>query len=134
VLSSTSEHALRALLYIAGQGAHRPLRADEIAHAIGAPRNYLSKTLNSLAKAGLLTSSRGPLGGFTLAVAPGTLTLARVIDCFDEPRSHRRCLLGATPCNPASPCAAHDRWQAVMEARRAPLATTTVADLLQPNS
>ena len=130
MLSTTSDYALRAILVLARHHGRHPLRADEIADATAAPRNYLAKTLNALAKAGLVTSARGPTGGFALAVAPEDLTLARVIDCFHEPRPQTRCLLGTAPCDPARACAAHHRWTAIRQAQRAPLATTTVADLL----
>lgn len=130
MLSHTSDHAIRAMLVLARRHGQGLVRTEEIADATGAPRNYLSKTLYALVKAGLVTSARGPAGGFALAAAPETVTLARVIDCFDEPRPHTRCLLGSAPCNPARPCAAHDRWTAVMAARRVPLVTTTLADLL----
>ena len=53
MLSCTADYALRAILVLARTGSDRPLRADEIADATGAPRNYLAKTLNALAKAGL---------------------------------------------------------------------------------
>ena len=86
--------------------------------------------MNALAKSGIVDSTRGPFGGFRLAVAAGTLTLSRVIDCFDDPRPHRTCLLGAAACNPALPCAAHLRWAAIRAARRDPLEATTIADLL----
>ena len=129
MLSSTSDYALRAILFLARHdGTAR--RADEIAQATGAPRNYMAKTLNALAKAGIVSSARGPLGGFTLTAAPDTLTIAQVIDCFDEPRPQRRCLLGSAPCDPAKPCPAHGRWSAIKDARRSPLDDTTVADLL----
>jgi Rrf2 family transcriptional regulator, iron-sulfur cluster assembly transcription factor len=130
VFSTTSDYALRAILVLARAYGVRRMRADEIADAIAAPRNYLGKTLNALAKAGLLTSTRGPQGGFALAVAPEALSVARVIDCFDEPVPQTRCLLGTAPCDRARPCAAHHRWTALTAARREPLATTTVADLL----
>ena len=129
MLSHTSDYALRAVLVLAGN-VGRPFRADEIADATGAPRNYMSKTLNSLVKAGVLTSARGPQGGFSLAIPAEKLTLARVIDCFVEPRPHTRCLLGNRPCDSNNPCAAHHLWAAINEKRRTPLATTTVADLV----
>jgi Rrf2 family protein len=129
VLSSTADYALRAILVLAREYGRRPLRADEIADATGAPRNYMAKTLNALVKAGLLTSSRGPLGGFSLAISPRSLTLARVIDCFDEPRPHTHCLLGDKACDPTNPCAAHDVWSRITATRREPLASTTIADL-----
>ena len=130
MLSSTSDYALRAILVLAQADGDRPMRADEIARATGSPANYLAKTLNALAKAGLVASSRGPLGGFTLSVPADELSLARIVDCFDEVRPSTRCLLGNRPCDARHPCRAHARWTAVQALRRAALAQTTVADLL----
>ncbi|MBW8769382.1 MAG: Rrf2 family transcriptional regulator [Gemmatimonadetes bacterium] len=130
MLSTTSDYALRAILVLAQATDGRPLRADQIARATASPSNYLGKTLNALAKAGLVTSTRGPFGGFALAVPAAELTLARIVDCFDEPRPQTRCLLGRAPCDLRHPCSAHYRWTGIKAARRAALADTTVADLL----
>lgn len=130
VLSKTGDYALRALLVLARRGVGRPLPAEALAAAIGAPANYMGKTLHALARAGLVRGTRGPSGGFALTVEPDTITLARIADLFGEPPATRRCLLGNGPCNPAAPCAAHSRWMRVVCATREPLATTTLADLL----
>jgi len=130
MLSTTSDYALRAILVLAQAKDDRPMRADEIARATGSPPNYLAKTLNALAKAGLVTSARGPFGGFVLAIPADELSLAHIIDCFDEPRLQTKCLLGTVACDPTHPCAAHQRWTAIKTARRSVLADTTVADLL----
>lgn len=130
MISNTADYALRAVLLLGANFGGRAMRADEIASAIGAPQNYLAKTLNTLAKSGLLTSSRGPTGGFALAIHPAGLALSRIIDVFDEPRPHTRCLLGNRPCNRARPCAAHAHWGRINDQRRAPFTSTTVADLL----
>ena len=130
MLTQTADHALRALLAIARRGGDRPLRVDELALLTGAPRNYLGKTLGALVKAGLLRSARGPLGGFSLAVAPAEVTVGRIADLFAEPRAAHRCLMGDAPCDPARPCLAHHRWSAVKAAARAPLDHTSLADLL----
>lgn len=134
MLSATADHAVRAILVLARAYGRKPVRADEVADAIGAPRNYLAKTLNALAKEGLVTSARGPLGGFTLAVAPDELTIARVVDCFDGPIPQTKCMLGCMPCDPLHPCAAHARWTEIRTARRAPLHATTIAALLQSDN
>src|SRR5687768_18528250 len=130
MLSSTSDYALRAILVLAQADHGRPVRADEIARATGSPANYLAKTLNALAKAGIVASARGPLGGFTLLVSADELSLARIVDCFDEARPTTRCLLGNRPCDGRHHCRAHDCSTSVQEARRAALAYTTVAVLL----
>ncbi|MCC7052382.1 MAG: Rrf2 family transcriptional regulator [Gemmatimonadaceae bacterium] len=118
------------MLVLAQEPETHTVTADEIARRTGAPRNYMAKTLNQLAKAGIVSSSRGPSGGFSLLVAPADLRVATIIDCFDDAPANGHCLLGAGACNPADPCAAHTRWRAIQHIRRAPLTDTTVRDLL----
>lgn len=130
MLSFTSDYALRAVLVLAQEENRTPVSADEIARRTGAPRNYLAKTLNALAKAGVVTSARGPLGGFALAASPESITLASVIDCFGEARHQPHCLLGTGACDGSHPCAAHKQWSLVQSSRRAPLVETTVSHLL----
>lgn len=128
-LSSTAQQAVRAVLHVAEHGAERPVRVDEIAAALGIPRNYLSKTLSGLTRAGVLRSERGPRGGFQLVDAPAQLSLARIVAPF-EPVGERRCLLGRPECGGRHPCAAHDRWSDVAIGVESFFAGTTVADLL----
>jgi Rrf2 family protein len=86
--------------------------------------------LHALVRAGIVSSTRGPAGGFMLAIDPDVLTVADIADCFDDERSTGHCLLGARPCNPSTPCAAHARWNAMHVALRAPLVNTTIASLV----
>lgn len=132
MLSQTSEHAIRALLFLARHPEGEPVPADRVARALGAPANYLGKTLNVLARQGLVASTRGPAGGFRLRRAAGQITLAEVVDAFGEARPAALCLMGDRPCDQARPCDAHHQWTAVTCAMRSPLQTTTIADLLAP--
>jgi Rrf2 family protein len=129
-LSQTAEHALRAVLYLARQPNGSRVPAEVIAEALAAPRNYLSKTLGTLAKAGVITSARGPNGGFRLAVPAGELSLSRVIGPFGETNGSPVCVAGGRPCDTVNPCATHERWSAVQAELLAPMERTTIADLL----
>src|SRR5512146_2898257 len=130
-LSNTADYALRAVVMLAQTSGAGVLHADEIARATGTPRNYMAKVLNALAKAGVVSSARGPAGGFVLAAAPETITLAQVIEIFDQPHRHTRCLLGNGPCCETNPCTAHRTWDTVMLRRREPLLGTRISDLIQ---
>jgi Rrf2 family protein len=130
VLSQTAEHALRAVLYLARQPNGARVPAESIADALSAPRNYLSKTLGTLARAGVITSARGPTGGFRLEIPAGELSLARVIEPFRESNGPAACLTGGRRCDAAEPCSTHEKWSAVQAASLAPMAETTIADLL----
>ncbi len=130
MLSATAEHALRSVLLLARLPEPFPFSADALARALGAPQNYLSKTLNALAKAGIVHSCRGPAGGFTLAIPVSTLTIAQVTAPFRESRGSPVCLLADRPCDRGAPCAAHARWRAIADHSDAAMERTTIAELL----
>ncbi len=127
-LPQTAEYALRAMLHIAARHP-APVRVVDLVEAVKAPANYLSKTLHQLARAGLLVSTRGPLGGFRLAEDPELVTLDRVVEVFAGPAT-QRCLLGHGRCGHNPGCTIHERWKPVAENMQAFFTTTTVADLV----
>lgn len=130
MLSRTVEYAVRAVVVLAREYGHRPISAEELAGTLGAPRNYLSKTLLVLVRRGIVTSTRGPGGGYALAVSPDTLTVADVADVFRDARpTGARCLLSEHPCDPADPCAAHRRWNEITLGMSGPLLYTAIGEL-----
>ena len=129
MISRTAKYALRAVVHLASEGRDDPVPVDVVAERLDVPRNYLSKTLHRLAKAGVLDSTRGPHGGFRLARPPERLTLDEVVAPFDEEGLRRQCLLGREKCSDENPCPAHDRWKRLGEETAAFFGETTVADL-----
>ena len=115
MLNDTAEYALRAVLYLARRPDGSPVPATKIADDLGLPRNYLSKILRRLARRGILESSRGPSGGFSLA----------------RPADELQCLLGRRRCSDDEPCVAHHRWKRVVDDFRGFFLETTVGDLIR---
>ncbi len=128
-MSRTAEHAVRAILHLAVNGPG-PVKAADIARELGAPANYMSKTLHSLAGAGIVDSRRGPTGGFRLAADPEALTLAEIIEVVDDPAPKDACLVSSARCSERTPCHLHARWKTVSNQVWSPLRRTTIADLL----
>lgn len=128
--SQTAEYALRAVVYIASLEGDAPVPVGRVAEALGVPANYLSKTLNALVNVGLLRSTPGRRGGFQLGRRAAAIPLAAVLDVFDGTPGSPVCLLKEGSCEDGEPCRAHDAWDRVWRARRAPIVRTTVADLL----
>jgi Rrf2 family protein len=132
MLSQSAEYALRAMVHLAEQdGEETRMQSDEIADVLGLPRNYLSKILHELVRSGLLKSTRGPKGGFTLAEPPDQITLERIVGVFDPQllADERRCLMGQEICSDDEPCPAHNRWKAVSLGVRVFFSETTLAEL-----
>jgi Rrf2 family protein len=130
MLSQTAEYALRSVLFLADQEGV-PANVEDIAEALGVPRNYLSKTLHRLASEGILHSTRGKGGGFRLGLDPEKLTLLRIVEPFGRMSGERRCLLGRPQCSDRNPCPAHNRWKTVSEQTARFFRETTVSDLVR---
>lgn len=129
MLTQTAEYALRAVLHLAAASEGEQVQGETIARALGVPRNYLSKVLHALAREGILSSVRGPHGGFALARDPQELTLAEVLAPFDPVED--RCLLIRRKCSDANPCLAHHQWKEVALQIRTFFRGTTIADLIR---
>ena len=132
MLSQTAEYALRAVLAIAAEPDGQPAGAGRLAGVLGIPQNYLSKTLHQLARAGVLESTRGKLGGFRLARSAEQISLLDVVEPFDDITGRRTCLMGRAVCSDHNACAAHERWKRVAEQTAEFFRGTTVGDLVHP--
>ncbi len=95
----TSEAATIALHAAGILAAHDgPVSAHAMAGALGASEATLSKVMQRLVKAGLVTSKRGPHGGFELARTPKEITLLKVYEAVEGVIEVKHCLLGAPVC------------------------------------
>jgi len=135
LLSQTASYAVRATIHLAereGPLQQRPLRLGEIAAAVEVPRNYLSKILHQLTRAGVLVSERGPHGGFRLAAASEEISLLEVLEAVEPRHLDWRCLLRRPECTDRDPCPAHHRWRPLADDITDFLEETTLADLRRP--
>lgn len=129
MLSQQSRYALKALFFLAQQNSERPVPAVEIAAASNVPRKFLEAILLDLKIAGIIHSTRGKAGGYTLARSPEHITFGEVIRVTDGPlalihcasrRFYRKCL----DCPDEAACAlrrvmveARDQLAAVLDHR-----------------
>lgn len=127
--SKTCEHAIRALAYLAARSLGELCLVDEIADAENMPRPFTSKILRDLVRAGFLTSSRGPGGGYAMARDPGEVSLLEIMEIIDGADHVDRCAVGLDLCNEYAPCPLHDKFQPLRTAIRAYLEGTTLAEM-----
>lgn len=85
MLSQKTRYALRSLLYLVERGNSRPVQITEIAETQQVPRKYLELIMLDLKKAGMVTSQRGPGGGYVLARPANDITFGEVIRTIDGP-------------------------------------------------
>jgi Rrf2 family protein len=84
-ISAKAEYACAAMLELAGNfGDPQPLRIKSIAESQGISARFLVQILLQLKTAGLVASVRGASGGYQLARAPESISLASIINAIDE--------------------------------------------------
>ena len=82
-LSTRSTYGMRALVELALTSGRGPVSATLIAERQGLSAAYLEQLLHRLRRQGLVTSVRGPRGGYRLAKAPAKVTMAEVAQTLD---------------------------------------------------
>ncbi len=89
-VSSRADYGVRALFDLAQRYGKGPTQSRDIAARQGVPEAYLHQVLGALNRAGLVRSTRGPLGGHELAKRPEDISLWDVLLVLDGPdrRSH----------------------------------------------
>jgi Rrf2 family iron-sulfur cluster assembly transcriptional regulator len=102
----------------------------EIAAAQMLSLAYLEQLVGRLRRAGLVSSARGPGGGYRLARPPEEIPIAEIVDAVDEPIRATRCEEGAPGCLAGNKCLTHDLWQELGEQIRLFLANMTLADVV----
>ena len=89
-VSSRADYGVRALFDLALRYGQGPVQSRDIAMRQNIPEAYLHQVLGALNRAGLVRSTRGPLGGHELAQTPADITLWDVLVVLDGPdrRAH----------------------------------------------
>ncbi len=108
--------------------------AADISAATGLGLPTVSKILKTLAKAGLVTSTRGAHGGYGLARKPADISAADVIDAIEGPVSITDCSATDRHCDLESHCKVGSAWQRINVAIRRALADISLVDLQKSTS
>ena len=127
--SKTCEHAIRALAYVAGRPTGTLCLVADIAESEDMPRAFTSKILRDLVRAGMLTSARGPGGGYALARDPVDIRLIDIKRIIDGSDHLDRCAVGLEMCSDYAPCPLHDEFKALRDSIRRYLEKTTLAEM-----
>ncbi len=108
--------------------------AADVAQATGIGLPTVSKLFKSLARAGLVTSTRGANGGYRLSRGPQLISAADVIDALEGPVSITECSAIDGDCEHEGVCSVGGAWQRVNVAIRRALTDVTLNDLVRTNS
>jgi Rrf2 family protein len=100
-----------------------------LARAIAAPESFVSKVLQQLVQAGLITSYRGARGGFQLARPAEQVSLLEVVEAIEGPTQINLCMPEGPNCDRKTWCGAHPVWAEAQAALTAVLGGASIAQL-----
>jgi Rrf2 family iron-sulfur cluster assembly transcriptional regulator len=132
-LSTKGRYAVMAMVDLAKQDAGRPVSLADIAERQEISLSYLEQLFAKLRKGNLVTSVRGPGGGYRLAYAASATRISDIILAVDEPIRATRCTPGApTGCrgNKAR-CLTHDLWEELGNQIHLYFSSVSLADVVE---
>lgn len=130
-LSTKGRYGVMAMVDLAQFAALGPVALAEVAERQEISLSYLEQLFAKLRRAGLVTSVRGPGGGYKLAYAAEEIRIADVIAAVDEPIRTTGCKPGtAKGCiQRSSRCVTHDLWEELGHQIHSYLNSVSLADV-----
>jgi FeS assembly SUF system regulator len=130
-ISKLTDYAI-VVLSLMAKASERTFAAGELAETSGIAVPTVSKILKTLAKAGIVKSTRGARGGYHLSRPPHHTTVASVIDALEGPIAITECGIAHDSCQQAHSCHIRGNWNVINRAVRTALDSVTLIDMVQP--
>jgi len=117
MLSNTCKYAIRAVIYLAvNDGSGSKIGIKKISKDLKIPSPFLGKILQLLSKHKILSSTKGPNGGFGLGKNKENIFLIDIVEIIDGIDSFHNCIIGVKYCTEQeAPCALHSRYAELRE-------------------
>lgn len=131
VITRATEYAIRTVIYLAQQPKEEIVLKKDICRTQDVTPAFLTKILQPLIKAGIVSSQRGVGGGFLLARDPGEITLLDILQAEEGPLKLNHCLVENGRCFRDSHCSAHEVWHEAQGEMIVVLQRYSVAELVR---
>ena len=132
MLSQKCKYAIRAIVFIASayEGEEK-VGLKELSASLKLPAPYLGKILQELVSMKVISSHKGPTGGFYLTHKNRAMPVMKIIEAVDGLGFFDSCGLGLRKCSGNHPCPLHNDFKVAREQLRTALNKKTVTDLAQ---
>jgi len=130
-----AQRAVSVLSYLAEHheaAGGRAISSAEIGLARQIAPAMTAKLLSEAAKAGLVSGTTGPGGGYRLAKPPEKIHLGEIIGIYERDNSESMCPFGPDWCGNNDPCPLHDSFVMLEEQKAAFLVETTLEVFTKP--
>lgn len=131
-LTTKGRFAVTAMVDLALHLSEAPVRIALIAERQNLSVAYLEQIFCKLRRAGLVTSARGPGGGYRLGDLPENISVGQIIEAVDEDIDATQCHGGDT-CKGGAACLTHHLWEDLNRVTLDFLSRVTLADMVRRN-
>lgn len=128
-LTRAADYAVRVMIHLATPAGDRRISLPALAAATGAPESFLSKVMQALTRAGMISSRRGQSGGFQISPRGRSASMRDVIEAIDGAIYLNMCLKAGRSCRRKAFCPAHPVWEQAQRAMLDVLSKATIAGL-----
>tara|TARA_R110002167_G_scaffold339286_2_gene546986 strand:- start:8100 stop:8534 length:435 start_codon:yes stop_codon:yes gene_type:complete len=133
MFSKACEYGIRASTYIALKSLDDTrVNFKEIAEKIDSPAAFTAKVLQQLTRSNIISSVKGPSGGFEIdKIKIPEIKLNQIVHAIDGNKVYEGCGLGLKQCNANKPCPVHDRFVQMRNDLRDMLENTSLYDMTE---
>ncbi len=108
MLSNASKYAIRSVLFLAENSSNtNKFGAKTIANELEIPLHFIAKLLQQLAKAKVISSTKGPHGGFYTTTLNLRNNVCAILDKIESGNVFEPCFMGLPQCGDDNPCPVH---------------------------
>ncbi len=128
-LTTKGRYAVTAMLDLSIHSSKGPVNLSDISRRQDISLSYLEQLFARLRKRKLVSSVRGPGGGYRLGRIDNTIHVAEIIDAVNESLDTTKCK-GKADCQQGETCLTHHLWQDLSDQIHTFLSNITLADLV----
>ena len=129
-LTTKGRFAVTAMVDLALRQNRGPVTLAAISERQHISLSYLEQLFGKLRRASLVSSVRGPGGGYNLAQPAAGISVADIVSAVDEPLDATQCG-GKENCLDDRRCMTHDLWATLNKKMYEYLSSVSLADLVE---
>lgn len=129
-LNTTSQYAIRIVTFIVQNGSNNKYTAKDISEKLSIPYKYMTKIMTLLVDGGIISSSRGREGGYSIEKELAIIKIGDILEAVKENLHQEKCVIGNGSCNKREKCILHDKWITAKKAMQEIFENTTLEDMI----
>ncbi|MDY7019609.1 MAG: Rrf2 family transcriptional regulator [Chloroflexota bacterium] len=126
-----TRYGIRAMVDIAIHRTEEPIHVNLLARRLEISKNYLENLMLILKRNGLVTSSRGPKGGYSLTRHPADIRLPEIFVALEGSETLFYCVDCPDDCPHSNHCASRDLLKSLGEAMISTLSSITLEKMTE---